>query len=129
MIFSDLLGTLLTALLIAIIFWNVFKVIGPWESFFIFLAVIFLFTLAMNAWVPPYGPLVWGYPIITGLVMALLVALLIAAVGGPRKVNKPVDVNKDVEQIPAAEETAQGRISLWLFMFLALIAIVASYFV
>lgn len=129
MIFSDLLGALFASLLVAIIFWNVFKVIGPWQSFFIFLSIIFIFTWLVNVWVPPFGPLVWGYPIITGLFMALLVALLIAAIGPPpRKVSKPLDTDKSVEQIPAAAETALG-ISFWLFIFLALVAIVASYFV
>lgn len=129
MIFSDLLGALFASLLVAIIFWNVFKVIGPWESFFVFFAIIFLFTWAMNVWVPSYGLLVWGYPIVTGLFMALLVALLIAAVGPPpRKVNKPLNTDKNVEQIPAAAETALG-IFFWLFIFLTLVAIVASYFV
>jgi hypothetical protein len=132
MIFSDLLGALFASLLVAIIFWNVFKVIGPWESFFIFFAIIFLFTWAMNVWVPSYGLLVWGYPIVTGLFMALLVALLLAAVGPPRKVNKPLDMDKDtetdIEPIPPTAGIALG-IFFWLFIFLTLVAIVASYFV
>lgn len=34
-------------------FWNVFKEIGPWEIFSVYLGILFLFNRLINVLVPP----------------------------------------------------------------------------
>jgi hypothetical protein len=61
--------------------WSVaFDTHGPWNSFFWFFLVIFLFSWGGGSWVTPFGPLGWGVAWMPFLVMGIFMALLLTAV-------------------------------------------------
>lgn len=69
---------------IAWIWSNTFDTHGPWDSFFWFFAMIFLFTWGIGSWMVPFGPVGWGVAWTPFVVTGLLMALLLTAVT-PRK--------------------------------------------
>jgi hypothetical protein len=61
--------------------WSVaFDTHGPWNSFFWFFLVIFLFSWGGGSWITPFGPLGWGVAWMPFLVMGVFMALLLTAV-------------------------------------------------
>ena len=51
---------------------------GPFGGILYFFAIIFLFTLAIGAWVRPMGPRIFNVPWLSFLAIAFVIMLLIA---------------------------------------------------
>lgn len=78
-----MLQTLLFALVIGVcIAWvwsSVFDTHGPWNSFFWFFMVIFLFAWGGESWITPLGPTAWGVAWIPIVFLGIFMALLLTA--------------------------------------------------
>jgi len=79
MTFLEILLTILTALLIGVLFYYVFKTTGPWGSLWTFLLILVIAGLASAAWIEPVGPVVYDVAWVPVLFVILLFALLLAA--------------------------------------------------
>lgn len=90
--------------------------------------ILMLSTWAAMAWLPPWGPLLYGTPWLSILLVGLLVSLLILAVATP--VRRPRTPTQEAAQ--AREEvltaTAFG-VFFWIFIVGFLGAIAVKYFV
>ena len=61
-------------------FWTyAFDTHGPWNSFFLFFLVIFLFSWGGGTWVMPFGPTAWGVSWLPFICMGVFMALLLTA--------------------------------------------------
>jgi len=58
----------------------VFDTHGPWNSFFWFFVVIFLFSWGGGSWIAPFGPTGWGVAWMPIVFMGVFMALLLTAV-------------------------------------------------
>jgi hypothetical protein len=58
---------------------SVFDTHGPWNSFFWFFMVIFLFSWGGGSWVHPFGPTGWGVAWLPIVFMGIFMALLLTA--------------------------------------------------
>ena len=95
----------------------------------LFLFLILLFSMwAGAAWIPPWGPLVFGTPWLELLLIGLLVSLLVLAIGTPAR--RPHTLHEAAEE--AREEAAVGTafgVFFWALLAFFLVAIVAGYLV
>jgi|SRR5665213_1216799 len=98
---------------------------GPWNSFFWFFMMIFLFAWIGGSWVAPFGPLGWGVAWAPIVFMGVFMALLLTAVT-PRANRRRVKRQGIVGAPPASslrEEEAIGRgeatvdVFFWLLLF------------
>jgi hypothetical protein len=80
MFFLELIYALAIGISISWIWSYAFNTHGPWNSFFWFFMVIFLFSWGGRFWVPPFGPLGWGVAWMPILAMGIFMALLLTAV-------------------------------------------------
>ena len=107
--------------------WSVaFDTHGPWNSFFWFFVVIFLFSWGGGSWITPFGPLGWGVAWMPFLVMGIFMALLLTAVT-PRSNRSrtrsgdglPAPVKARSKRAPATvtpELDAAVDVFFWLFI-------------
>jgi hypothetical protein len=79
MFFLDLVYALIIGTTIAWIWSSAFDTHGPWNSFFWFFLVIFLFSWGGGAWSAPFGPTGWGVAWLPFLCMGVFMALLLTA--------------------------------------------------
>jgi hypothetical protein len=80
MVFVGILFALFWAIVLTVIFAAIFRNTGPWNGFWIFFILIFLIALGVGEWAAPVGPSAWGYYWIPGLLAAIVLALILAAV-------------------------------------------------
>ncbi|HTB21601.1 MAG TPA: hypothetical protein VK914_02730 [bacterium] len=86
-----LLFALAIGLCVALVWSSVFDTHGPWNSFFWFFLVIFLFSWGGGSWIAPFGPMGWGVPWLPILLMGVFMALLLTAATprSARRRNRP----------------------------------------
>lgn len=119
MSFAEIIIALLMAIIIGSIFYYVFKVTGPWGSFWTFILILILAGIAAGAWVEPVGPTVYGTPWLSTLIVIFLFALLIAAATPPRR--KPETPAEREAMAEASAEASGGAIALGVFFWVLLI--------
>ncbi len=91
-----------------------------------FFILIFLITWAGGIWITPFGPLMWGVPWLSFLLIGILIAVLLAALMPPPREQKVSET-----QEPAAEIRDVTFINafLWLFIALVIVGILAGYII
>lgn len=79
MFITHLIYALFIGLGIAWLFGFALGTRGPWNSFFWFFFVIFLFSWGGGVWLTPFGPTGWGVSWLPFLVMGVFITLLLSA--------------------------------------------------
>ena len=79
MFITHLIYALFIGLGIAWLFGLALGTRGPWNSFFWFFFVIFLFSWGGGVWLTPFGPTGWGVSWMPFLAMGFFITLLLSA--------------------------------------------------
>lgn len=124
----QILFTIFLAIAIGSLFYFVFRVSGPWGSFWSFLAILVLVGIAAEAWIGPMGPTFYGTSWVGSFVVILLVALLIAAATPGRTPRRDRQIEHEIERSETKRPRTTGLVALGMFfwfliIFLAIIVI------
>lgn len=140
-LFGGVLGALLIAILLSVIFYYAFNIRGPWGSFWTFFLVLLLTIWAASLWVDPVGPIFWGIAWIPLFFVGLLFALLLAAIPTdydrpPNKLDNRTSGIRGRKE-PSPEDIAESREAsrtaaavsglFWIFLLILLIVVIAGY--
>lgn len=133
MLVVDLMVTLLVALLIGSVFvfafgWGGDDRGGAWSALLFFVLIVWIATWAVGGWVTPVGPLVWGAPVVTFLLLAIVFALVLAA-AAPARPRRRYTAGVPPAPADRAEESAAlgYGIFFWILFSVLLVALVARY--
>lgn len=80
MVMVAIVFSVLYAILLTSIFALIFRNTGPWPGYWIFFIMIFIFSFIAGQWSIPAGPSAWGFYWLPGLLTAVVIATLMAAV-------------------------------------------------
>ncbi|HKJ64002.1 MAG TPA: hypothetical protein VJ969_01270 [Desulfopila sp.] len=124
MILSDIVLALVLGVLFAALFGAFARGRGGMPGIVPVFILFFLFAWAGGLWLRPVGPPVFGMYWVPGLILAVLIFLLLAAV-----VRRPTRTRTDVEKKLAVENAAATVIGItfWFLIGLLLLAILAGY--
>lgn len=115
----EILIAILMAVITGTIFYYIFRVSGPWGSFWSFLIVLILVGLAAQAWVTPIGPVIFETSWLSALIVIFFFALLIAAASPPQKrPARPADQQSSTEPV---ENDREGAVALGIFFWFLLL--------
>mgnify|MGYP006281488315 CR=1 FL=1 len=109
------------AIVIGVIFYYVFRISGPWGTFWSFLLVLILATIAVTAWITPFGPVFRDIAWLPILLVVILFALLLAAATPPGGRRVPPRTERDLE----TPEPTGAVAALGVFFFVLIIVLVA----
>jgi len=126
MTFLGILITVLSAIIISVLFYYVFKITGPWENFWIFLLILTLVGLAAGKWITPAGPVMWDFALVPTLLAIIIFALLLGAASPRRKSYTEQEVLKQ-EQTQKGRNAATIGALFWLFLVIILGIIIWSF--
>lgn len=125
---TTILFLFVTAALLTWVFSIVFREPGPWNSFWVLLAVLFLVMFGFVLWVPPVGPVWYDVAWLDAILFGVVIALLIGASSENRKKDFPTDKKGEVDLVEAAEqETANFTLFglfFWTFMITMAVIII-----
>ena len=98
---------------------------GPWKSFWVFLAIVFMGMFAFVLWATPAGPLWHDIAWLDSLLVGTVLALLLGAAGeasGTRQFakNKKGEVDL-VEEAKTAEPGATVLFGVFFWLFIAML--------
>lgn len=127
--FFEVLGIIIIALLVGLVFSMVFKVRGPWGSFWTLFVIVLLSVWAADLWLTPAGPVIWDLAWIPLIFVAIVVALLLAAAeSGARKPKPPVT---EQDEVTTKEADTASKISamFWIILLFLVMAIVVGLFI
>ena len=124
MTLAEIIIAIFMALLIGLLFYYVFKVTGPWGSFWGFIGILILAGLAAEAWVEPIGPTIYGAPWVSALIVIFLFALLIAA-ASPAPRDRERMRTRQTAEITEPESTGAVAFGIFFWLFLVIMLIVA----
>lgn len=134
--FGDVLGAIIIAIFISLIFYFALGVRGPWGTFWTFLLVLLFVIWAASLWVTPVGPVYWGIAWIPLLFVGLVFALLLAAIPTSREEEietTRTDIDLSQEEIERRRDTNRRAATItgffWVFLLILLIAIIFGYMV
>ena len=103
---------------------------GPWDSFWWFFVVIFLFSWGGGLWITPFGPTGWGVSWMPFLMVGFFVTVLLLAAtpqSSRRRMgskNKAADA-KMLKERAADEKEVENAIDLtYWFLVVGLVAII-----
>jgi len=132
-----MLGSFLIAFVIALALTLIFVVglgsgrgngADAWGSFLLFLFIIWAGTWAIGSWVLPVGPVAYGLPWVSFLVIGLLVALIAAAATATATHHVPASGRwGDEAPTEGARSLAVFGLFFWLLLLLVVLAILARY--
>jgi type VI protein secretion system component VasK len=86
------------------------------DGLLFFFLMLFLVIWAAGVWIEPVGPIAWGVPWLTFLIIGVVLALILAAAVPPRA--RPVEPPRETAEASAA------ALALGLFFYLAMVALV-----
>lgn len=121
---------ILTAVLLALIFTLIFRNPGPWDSFWAFVAVLFLSMFAFTLWVTPLGPVWQDIAWLDTLLIGLLIALLLGAAAEPERRRRKMykDEKGEVDLVAEAKAETGGifiyGVFFWLYLISMLIIVI-----
>ncbi|MFW5761437.1 MAG: hypothetical protein ACOCXH_10700 [Cyclobacteriaceae bacterium] len=126
--FFELLGIIMIALVVVLIFTMIFKVRGPWGSFWTLFIVVLLSVWAADLWLIPAGPVIWDLAWILLIFVAIVVALLLAA--AESGVKKPKSTANQENEVTSKEMDTASKISaiFWVILLFLILAIVIGLF-
>lgn len=134
MLFVDLLFVLVLALILSsVLAWG-FGWRHPARADAVGASMLFLFFILMLAmwagwaWLPAWGPLLYGTPWLTLLLVGVLLSLLVLALVVPSRPTRPPRGTTEPAEDVAAVGTIFG-IFFWILMVGLLIAIISRYLV
>jgi multisubunit Na+/H+ antiporter MnhB subunit len=134
MYLTHLLYALFVGLGIAWLFGLALGTRGPWNSFFWFFFVIFLFSWGGGVWITPFGPTGWGVAWMPFLFMGFFVTLLLLAATPRSARERRAAKGKAIETTNLKERTAEERlvetgvnVFLWLLIVFLVVVIVCNY--
>ena len=119
--------TVVVAILIGLLFYYVFRVSGPWGSFWAFLLVLILGGLAATAWITPAGPLFYDVAWMPILLVIVIFALFLAAAtppGGRRHPYKTA-AEEELEPTNLAATGAVAAFGVFFFLLIVFLLVVA----
>jgi hypothetical protein len=126
---STIIFLIVTSTLLTWIFSIVFKNPGPWNSFWVLVAVLFLMMFGFVLWVSPIGPVWYEVAWMDAILFGLILTLLIGSTSGSQENNFPTNEKGEVDLVAAAKrESGTMKIfSLFFWIFiLVLVLIIAS---
>jgi hypothetical protein len=134
MIIAHLIYALLVGLAIAWIFGLALSTRGPWNSFFWFFFVIFLFTWGGGVWLTPFGPTGWGVSWMPFLLTGFFITLLLSA-ATPRTVEDSAPSSSEVTDTTNSEEQSVDEqrvetgldVFFWLLIVFLMVVIFCHY--
>ena len=97
-----------------------------------FFLILFLATWAGGLWVGAYGPLLWGVPWMTFLLVGVLLALLLTALIPPRRRRPFAEREAEPQRPPRPDETdvdtlVSVDVLFWILTVGLVIVIIAAY--
>jgi hypothetical protein len=107
---------------------------GPWNNFFWFFFVIFLFSWGGGVWLTPFGPTDWGVAWMPFLIMGFFITLLLSAAtprsarGRRRSKGKAADIAYAKEQAIELKETETAIDVFFWILIVALGTIIFSHY-
>ena len=113
MVFTTIAFSVIFALIFSILLAYVFKRRGPGPAggvLFIFL-IIFMFTWAIGTWVEPIGPVTWGVPWLSYLIIAFFITLVIGALIPSASPRPPVITKPELDE-EVSEEAYPADLTL-----------------
>jgi len=113
------------AVLVGTIFYYVFRVSGPWGTFWSFLLVLILATLAVTAWITPFGPAFRDVAWLPILLVIIFFALLLAAATPPSGRRVPYRRSTETEPSDVAGTGAVAVFGMFFFILVFLLAAAA----
>lgn len=122
MTLPEIIISIFLALAIGLFFYYVFKVSGPWGSFWVFLLILTLAALASEAWLTPFGPTIYGASWLGAFITVFIIALLIAAATPTRReiTREPVPGDE-----PITDEPGVVALSAFFWIFLIFMTVAA----
>ena len=128
MFLPGLLFALVIACILTIIFAVGFRRQEWGAGLLLFFLILFLATWAGGLWLTPIGPLWWGVPWLSFLLVGLVIALLLVAL---IPAGRPPRINRDPRrQARASAETLMAiDIFFWVLIVGLLVTIVIRYLV
>ncbi|MBD3427086.1 MAG: hypothetical protein GF409_07660 [Candidatus Omnitrophica bacterium] len=125
MFLLDVLFALLIAIAVTAVFVVLLRKRGPWPSVWMFFAVIFLVSWAGSLWIVATGPVFYGIPWLTILIIGLITAVLLASVAPPQPPRTKAEVAEKAKQVEATEEVF--NFFFWILVILLVFVIVLGY--
>lgn len=121
--FRVLLYIMISALVATILISTIYKVSGPWGSFWSFLIVLFSAVFAGNLWVEP-SPINWAHlrfipPVALSLIAIILFALIAPSPASREKFKHEVQIS-DKSQV--VETTVNSVYWIGLILILSIVA-------
>ncbi len=122
MTFIEVLITVIIAVIVGTLFYYIFRSAGPWGTFWSFLLILILAGLAAEAWITPFGPILWDVAWIPTLFVILLFAILLTA-AAPGRRTRYRRAAEEREQPETSEATILAIGGLfWIFIIFLLVA-------
>jgi len=129
MFWMDFLIVLAIALLIAALFASAGTRTATALDLLAFFLLLFLATWALGGWFRPIGPPMWGTYWLSYLIAAVVIAaLLVAALSLPGNKTRPAAEETRQEAHRATAVLLGLGTFFWFFALIAVVAIIAGYF-
>ena len=129
--FGGIIGAIITAVVVAILFYFILKIKGPWSNFWTFFLLLFLSIWAASLWVSPMGPMYWGVAWVPLIFIGIIAALLLAAIPIRSEPKNGEFSNDATEEGLRRKNYGIGTATLsgvfWMFMVILMIAVVIGY--
>ena len=122
MTIAEIILAIAAAIIIGLLFFYVFRVSGPWGSFWLFLLILILVGLSAEVWITPVGPVYQGFAWIPTLFVILIFAILLAAVSPPRR---DVEV-KEPERTDMDRSVVALSAFFWIFILFLVAAVLVG---
>jgi hypothetical protein len=122
-----IISAILIALLLTLIFSTTFRHKGPWGGLLFFFLVIFLASWASQLWINPFGPVLFGVAWVPLIFVAVLIAVLLLAMGSSAIDQAPV--RPGPETTPGDGSILAIGFFFWLLILILISAIAIGYWV
>jgi hypothetical protein len=127
MFFGHLIFALILAMILAAVFGAGFRKHQWGVDLVFFFILLFLFTWAGGIWITPFGPLVWGVPFFSFLLVGLLFALLLAALfPAPNAKRKAYQSDPEIRK-EAKDAAIAVDAFFWILIFALIVSIIVGY--
>ncbi|MFW5886567.1 MAG: hypothetical protein ACOCUL_02305 [Bacteroidota bacterium] len=125
---AGIIFTIISALLIGLLFYYIFKLTGPWGSFWTFFLILLIAGLATIPWVEPVGPTIYDIAWIPIIFVILLFAILMAAATPTynRGESRNTNTSRPHPNEAGAVAAAVG-VFFWILLIFFMIAIIAGF--
>jgi hypothetical protein len=125
---TEIFIIIIIALFITTVFSLVFKNKGPWGTFGVFFAIIFLASWAARLWIAPLGPAIMGVAWVPVFVVGLVFAIILAAAITPPKNPRKEIIDKQVGATTDEDKTAVAfGAFFWLLIIILAVSVIIGY--